>query len=147
MYESRSVVSDSLRPHGLYSPVNSPGQNTGVGSLFLQQGIFPTQGQNPGLLHCRQILYQLSYKGSPTLYKLKLIGIYLIESVIQKQDCNPNVFPKNSAILLFLLFSWPNHSACGTLFPQPEIETAPHALEAWSLNHWTAREVPKNGMK
>ena len=116
-------------------------------SRSLLQGIFPTQGQNPGLLHCRQILYQLSYKGSPTLYKLKLKGIYLIESVIQKQDCNPNVFPKNSAILLFLLFSWPNHSACGTLFPQPEIETAPHALEAWSLNHWTAREVPKNGMK
>ena len=37
-------MSDSLRPHGLYSPWNSPGQNTGVGSLFLLQGIFPTQG-------------------------------------------------------------------------------------------------------
>ena len=48
-----------------YSPWNSPGQNTGVGSLFLLQGIFPTQGLNPGLLHCRQILYQLSHKGSP----------------------------------------------------------------------------------
>jgi len=41
---------------------NSPGQNTGVGSLFLLQGIFPTQGLNPGLPHCRQILYQLSHK-------------------------------------------------------------------------------------
>ena len=41
--ESRSVVSDSLRPHGLCSPWNSPGQNTGVGSLSLLQGIFPTQ--------------------------------------------------------------------------------------------------------
>ena len=41
--ESCSVVSDSLRPHGLYSPWNSPGQNTGVGSLSLLQGIFPTQ--------------------------------------------------------------------------------------------------------
>ena len=40
--ESSSVVSDSLRPHGLYSPWNSPGQNTGVGSLSLLQGIFPT---------------------------------------------------------------------------------------------------------
>ena len=61
--ESRSVVSDSLRPHGLYSPWNSPGQNTGVGSLSLFQGIFPTQGSNPGLPHYRWILYyQLSHR-------------------------------------------------------------------------------------
>ena len=65
--ESCSVVSDSLRPHGLYSPWNSPGQNTEVGSLSLLQGIFPTQGSNPGLLHCRWILYQLSHKGSPRI--------------------------------------------------------------------------------
>ena len=62
--ESRSVVSDSLRTHGLYSPWNSPGQNTGVGSLSLLQGIFPTQGSNPGLPHRRWIFYQLSHKGS-----------------------------------------------------------------------------------
>ena len=49
----------------LCSPWNSPGQNTGVGSLSLLQGIFPTQGLIPGLPHCRQILYQLSHKGSP----------------------------------------------------------------------------------
>ena len=42
--ESRSIVSDCLRPHGLYSPWNYPDQNTGVGSLSLLQGIFPTQG-------------------------------------------------------------------------------------------------------
>ena len=45
---------------------NSPGQNTGVGSLSLLQGIFPDQGSNPGLPHCR-ILYQLSHKGSPRI--------------------------------------------------------------------------------
>ena len=56
---------NSLQPHGLYSPWNSPGQNTGVGSLSLLQGIFPTQGSNPGLPHCRQILYQLSPQGKP----------------------------------------------------------------------------------
>ena len=49
---------------GLYSPWNSPGQNTGVGSLSFLQGILPTQGLNWGLLHCRWILYQLSHKGS-----------------------------------------------------------------------------------
>ena len=58
-------MSDSLRPHGLYSPWNSPGQNTGVGGLSLLQGLFPTQGSDPGLLHCRQIFYQLSHQGSP----------------------------------------------------------------------------------
>ena len=47
----------TLPPHGLYSPWNSPGQNTGVGSLSLLQGIFPTQGSNPGLPQCRWILY------------------------------------------------------------------------------------------
>ena len=57
--------SNSLRPYGLYSPCNSPGQNTGVGSLSLLQGFVPTQGSSPGLLHCRQLLYPLSHKGSP----------------------------------------------------------------------------------
>ena len=65
--ESHSVVSDPLWPQGLYSPQNSPGQNTRVGSLSLLQGIFPTQGSNPGHPHCRQILYQLSHKGSPRI--------------------------------------------------------------------------------
>ena len=65
--ESHSVVSDSLQRHGLYSPWNSPGQNTRVGSLSLLQGIFPTQELNPGLLHCRRILYLLSHKGSPSI--------------------------------------------------------------------------------
>ena len=68
---SRSVVSDSLQPHGLQPtrllcPWNSPGKNTGVGCCSLLQGIFLTQRLNPGLLHCRQILYCLShFNGSP----------------------------------------------------------------------------------
>ena len=102
----------ALQPHGLYSPWDSPGQNTGAGSLSPLQGIFPTQGLNPalltlqadslsaepqgkpknigvgslsllqwvfptqesnqGLLHCRWLLYQLSYKGKSTILQLKL---------------------------------------------------------------------------
>ena len=54
-------------PHGLYSPWNSPGQNTGLDSFSPLQGIFPTQGSNPSLLYCMQILYQLSHKGSPRI--------------------------------------------------------------------------------
>ena len=61
--ESRSVMSDSLQLHGL----NSPGQNTGVSSFSHIQGIFPTQGSNPGLLYWRWIIYQLSHKGSPRI--------------------------------------------------------------------------------
>ena len=66
---SRSVVPNSLQPHGLQStmflcPWDFPGKDTEVGCHFLLQGIFPTQGSNPGLLHCRQILYQLNYKTS-----------------------------------------------------------------------------------
>ena len=57
----------SLRPHRLYSPWNSLGQNTGVGSRPLLQGFFPTQGSNPGLPRCRHILYQLSNQGSPRI--------------------------------------------------------------------------------
>ena len=60
----------------LYNPVDcsppgssiqgdSPGKNTGVSCHALLQGIFPTQGSNPGLPHCRQILYRLSHQGSP----------------------------------------------------------------------------------
>ena len=65
-----SVMSNSLWLHGLYSPWNSLGQNTGVGSLFFLQGISTTQGLNPGLLHYRQILYQLSHKGSSAKVKV-----------------------------------------------------------------------------
>ena len=58
-------MSDSLGPHGLYSPWISLGQNTGVGSHSLLQGIFPAQRLSPGLPNCRQFLYQLSHQGSP----------------------------------------------------------------------------------
>ena len=71
--ESRSVMSNSLGPHGLYSPWNSPGQNTGGSSLSLLQEIFPTQELNPGLPHWRQILYQLSHKGSSRYWSGKHI--------------------------------------------------------------------------
>ena len=63
--KSDSVMPSLCDPTDYTSPWNSPGQNTGVGSLSLLQGIFSTQGSNPGLQHCRQILYQLRHQGSP----------------------------------------------------------------------------------
>ena len=66
---SLSVMSNSVWPRGLqparlFCPWNSPGKNTGVGSHSLLQGIFPTQGLNLHLPHCRQILYSLNHVGS-----------------------------------------------------------------------------------
>ena len=65
--ESGSIMSNSLHLHGLCSPWNSLSQNTGVCSVSLLQGIFPTQGSNPGFPHYGQILYQLSHNGSPRI--------------------------------------------------------------------------------
>ena len=56
-----------LWSHGLYSPWSSPGQSTGVGNLSLLQGIFLIQELNWGLLHCRLLLYQLSYEGTSVI--------------------------------------------------------------------------------
>ena len=83
---SHSVVSDSLWPHGLQPtgllcPWNSPGENTRVGNHSVLQVIFLTKGSNPGLLHCRQILYRQSHQGSPKypkpLYKLAAVDKHL----------------------------------------------------------------------
>ena len=67
---SRSVMFDSLQPHGLQPtrilcPWNSLSKDTGVGCHSLLQGISLSQRLNPSLLHCRQILYHLSHSGSP----------------------------------------------------------------------------------
>ena len=67
-----------------YSPWNSPGQNTGVDSLSLLQGIFPTQESNPCLLHCRQILYQLSHREAQEYWS----GLLLLRWIFPTQETN-----------------------------------------------------------
>ena len=59
--------SPALQADSLPTELSGKPKNTGVGSLSLLQGIVPTQGSNPGPLHCRWILYQLSHKGSPRI--------------------------------------------------------------------------------
>ena len=88
---SRSVVFDSLRPHGLLPtrllcPWTSPGQNTGMGSHSLLQGIFPTEGLNPGFPHCRWILYCLSHQESPII--LELGSLPLLQQIFPTQELN-----------------------------------------------------------
>ena len=100
---NRSVMSNSLRPHGLWSarllcPRESPGKNTGVGCHALLQGSFPTQVSNPGLLHCRQILYHLSHQGRPTVNILsdKMLKTFPWTSGIRERcpdnHCNSTLF-------------------------------------------------------
>ena len=87
--ESHLVMSDSLQPHGLYSPWNSSGQNTGVGSLSLLQGIFPTQGLNPGLPHWRQIFLSVEPQGKP---KNTEVGCHaLLKWIFPTQGLNPGL--------------------------------------------------------
>ena len=101
-----------LRPHGLQPtrllcPWDFPGKDTGVGCHFLLQGIFPTQELNPGVLHCRQILYQLSYKGSPTSMwsnwnsgiLLTTLKNYMVVSYKVKQAST--LWPSNSIPMVF----------------------------------------------
>ena len=83
---SHSVMSASLRPHGLQSARClcswiSPGKKTGMGSHFLLQGIFPTQGSNPSLLHCRWTLYHLSHQGSQCASH-QIFSEYLLSELI-----------------------------------------------------------------
>ena len=89
--ESHSVMSDSLWPRGLYSLWNSPGQNAGVGGLSLLQGIFPTQAFNPGLPHCRWILYQLSHQGSPRILEW-------VAYPFSSRSSNPEIKPGSPAL-------------------------------------------------
>ena len=68
---------------GSSDPGDSPGKNSGVGCLFPLQGIFPTQGSNPGLLHCRRILYHLSHLGSPQGVKSVIFqGIIFASTIV-----------------------------------------------------------------
>ena len=76
-------------PNGLYGPCHFLGQSTGVGSVSLLQGIFPTQGSNPGLTHCRRILHQLIRKGNPRIQEWVA---YLTSGSSQpKNHTNPGV--------------------------------------------------------
>ena len=93
-------MSDSLRPPGLYSPWNSPGQNTGVGSLSLLQELFPNQGLNPGLPHCRWILYQLTHEGSPKLTMPSILKSFFTSTRGNKHRCGCELQPCTEKCLI-----------------------------------------------
>ena len=76
--KSHSDMSNSSWPLGRYSPWNSPGQNTGIGSCSFLQGIVPTEGLNPGVLHCSQTVHQLSHEGTPISRIVYLVSAYIV---------------------------------------------------------------------
>ena len=124
-------MSYSLQPYGLYSPWDSPGQNTGVGSLSLFQGIFPTQGMNPGLPHCRQILYQLNHKGSPRI--LEWVRFPFSRWSSQRRN-----WTRVSCIARGFLTNWAIREAL------TRDQTWVQAVKVPSPNHWTSRQFPKH---
>jgi len=97
-------VSDSLWPHGLFSPWNSPAQSTRVGICFLLQGIFPTQGLDPGLPHCKQILYQLSQQGS-AIYTFNLYGELIVLAALTEKLSFASLYHVSSAHIISSPFS------------------------------------------
>ena len=134
---SCSVISGSLRPHGLYSPWNFPGQNTGVGNLSLLQGIIPTQGLNPGLLHWRQILYQLSHRGSPRV--LEWVGEPFCSGSSRPRNrtgvsCIAGGFPELSGKLVMILLDiFPVTSDVKHLFNDVELIVHLYIFENMSV--------------
>ena len=118
--ESHSGMCDSLWPQGLYSPRNSPGQNIGVGSLSLLQEIFPTQGSNPGLPHRKQILYQLSHKGS----------LRILEWI---------TYPFSSGSSWLRNWTWVSCIA-GGFFTNWANREIPMKVSPWAKNVWTITE-------
>ena len=78
-----------------WGPWNSSGQNPGEGSRSLLQGIFPTQGSNTGLLHCRQILYQLRHQGSPPSGSFLMSQFFTTDGQSTGASASPSVLPMN----------------------------------------------------
>ena len=136
-------MSDSLWPHG-YSPWNSLGQNTGVGSLSLLQGIFPAQGLNPGLPRCRRILYQLSHQGSTEVQRLsqkdlrsetepwnKLsVHLHFDSPAVPGEDVCPGS-SSSSTVFIFRTWGW-------TVFVNKRGRAQGHMVEEMCMMRWLA---------
>ena len=104
---SGSVASDSLQPHRLQParllcPWNSPGKNTGVGCRSLHQGIFQTQGLNPGLPHCRQIIYHQGSPGCQRETKHKIHPGEYVHAQVQMHAMIPRFLPSTQLLKTFI---------------------------------------------
>ena len=143
-WKSLSRVWLFATPWTIYSPWNSPGQNTRVGSLSLLQGIFPTQVSNPGLPHCGQILYQLSHKGRGKELRQREKPFDFERKIVMMRDNPIQVTLHISwAVTLFLSFE----GLCDTS-PSPIKacrnmgQLSPTLKRKWS-SHYSQQKTPK----
>ena len=115
---------------------NSPAQNTGVGSLSLLQRIFPTQGSNPGLLHWRRILYQLSHKGSPRI--LEWVAFPFSRGSSQPRDRTQasRIAGGSPRILEWVAYPFSN----GSSWSRNQTQVSHIACDFFNL--WATREAP-----
>ena len=139
-------MSHSFRPHRLAHRLlcqwNCPGKNTGVGCPSLLQGIFPRLGLNPGLLHCRWILYHLSYQINYSLYVC--VSCSVLSTLCDPKDCSP---PGSSAygILQARILEWVPFPSPGDL-PDPGTKPMSPALWADSLSSESPRKHQGRGV-
>ena len=141
-----SIMSNSLWPHGLYSPWNSLGQNTGVSSLSLLPGIFPTLGLNPGLPHCRWIPYWLSHKGSPRILEWDAYPFSSRSSRARNRTEVSWIAADSWQEEYKIHISYPHHSNCSThTYTQKTKPNAPQMLlygaeiKCNIIGHWNVR--------
>ena len=143
-------------------PWEAPGKNTGVGCHSLLQGIFLIQGLNPGLLHCRQILYHLSHQGRPGAKYYENVKTFSKEKEWEGRGKSTTKKKKRMSIFKCYLFIWLGWICFSTKFLwisvaeyrifsrgiqdlvfSPGIKPRPPAMGAWSLSLWTTRGVLK----
>ena len=147
--ESPSIMSTSLQPHGLYSPWNSPHQNSGL--AFPPPGDLPNQGSNPDLLHHRRILYQLSHRAVPNYSHLRCpkVGRYSLptspaspggpRTKNRPDDTTGDWTPQ--IVYAYLLYVWESAPTC--LRPDPkwlfvEWMNAPMEVSWVFLSKWVS---------
>ena len=131
-------MSNSLRPHGLYSPWNFPGQNIEVGRLSLLLGIFPTQRLNLGLRHCRRILYQLSHKGSPRILEWVANPLSSVSSDPGIKPGSPGSPTLQADSLPTELSGKPNQQTCPMIIPEAKCQSVNCSLrDAWADSTFT----------
>ena len=119
-------MSNSLWPHGLYSPWNFPGKNTGVGSCSLLQGIFPTQGSNPGLPHLQADSLPADAEGKPKNTGLRSLS--LLQGIFPTQESNQGLLHCRQIIYQL--------SYQGSLLEIKDHIVFPYIF-SWDLAHWT----------
>ena len=146
---SPSVMSNFLRPHGLQPtrllcPWDFPGKNTRLGSYSLLQEVFLTQGSNPGLPHCRWILYCLSHQGSPCLFIYSCLNTWLFFTLKPSESQFFGFFGKKIIFSTYMADAMP--SAGSTLMNKNRHGLGTHvAVSNWQDKHIDQIVTQTNG--